>query len=52
MQWVNDSCVVITAAWVTAVAWVQSLAWEVPHTVGAAKKKKEWLFNNEFNVFL
>ena len=31
-------CVLIVAAWVTAVLWVQSLAWELPHAVGMVKK--------------
>ena len=30
---------VAAAAWVAAVAWLQSLAGEIPHAVGAAKKK-------------
>ena len=29
---------------VAAVAWVQSLAWELPHAMGAAKKKKKVCF--------
>ena len=37
----SGSGVVPAAAWVTAVACVQSLAQELPHSMSAAKKKKE-----------
>ena len=30
-----------TVVWVAAVAWIQSVAGEVPHAMGAAKKKRE-----------
>ena len=35
------SSVVTAAARLTAMAWVQSLVQELPHALGAAKKKKE-----------
>ena len=30
----------LSLLWLTAVAGVQSLAWELPHDMGAAKRKK------------
>ena len=35
------SNVVTGAVWVAIVAWVWSLAQELPHAMGAAKKKKK-----------
>ena len=35
----EGSSVVIAVAWATTVAWVLSLAQELPHAMGASKKK-------------
>ena len=36
---------------ITSVAWVRSLAWELPHDMGAAKKKKKIKLREKLGVW-
>ena len=43
VQQVKDPAWLLQQTWATAVEWVRFLAQELPHAVGAAKKKKNVL---------
>ena len=46
VQGVKDLVLSTAVLWVAAVVWVQFLAWELPHAMGAAKKKKKLKITN------
>ena len=40
-QWVKDLALSLLWFRLIAIAWIRFLVWELPHVIGAAKKKKK-----------